>query len=380
MKVEFYRHSLGTAEKAAVGEVLDSIFLTTGPKTRQFEKSFAEYLGVKHCVGMSSCTDGLFLTLKFWGVGPGDRVIVPAMTFVASANVVLHVGADVVFCDVDPGTALIDLNLVEDILKRDKQVRAIIPVHLYGQMVDMKALRSMANQYGVKILEDSAHCIEGKREGIQPGQLGAAAAFSFYATKNMAAGEGGAVASDDERLAEYLTVARLHGMTKSAIDRHQNYQHWDMDFPGYKANMSDIQAALLIPQLGKLDKLWKRRATIATRYETAFSRAGIEFPRTLPGVKNARHLFTIWVCDSKRDEFLGRLQKEGVGVVVNYQAVHLRRFYRKTYGHKEGNFPVAEEIGRRTISIPFYPGLKDEEVDYVIDKVVAINRELCQNA
>ena len=225
MKIEFYRHSLGEPEKKALAEVLDGIFLTTGPRTKQFEEQFAAYLGVRHGVGLSTCTAALFLTLKAWGIGKGDKVVVPAMTFIASSNVVLHAGGEVVFCDVEPSTGLLDLNMVEDILRRDPKVRAVIPVHLYGQMVDMKRLRALADRYGVRVLEDSAHCVEGARDGIRPGQLGDAAAFSFYATKNLTSGEGGAAVTDDEALAERLRVIRLHGMSKSAVDRHQFYQH-----------------------------------------------------------------------------------------------------------------------------------------------------------
>ena len=375
MKIEFYRHSLGEPEKESVAAVLDSLFLTTGPKTREFERRFAAYLGAAHCVGLSSCTSGLFLVLKAWGVGPGDRVVVPAMTFVASANVVVHTGAAVSFCDVEPDTGLIDLNMVEDLLKRDRTIRAVMPVHLYGQMVDMKPLRALADRYDVRVLEDAAHCVEGQRDGVRPGQTGDAAAFSFYATKNLACGEGGAVVTSGENLTEYIGTARLHGMSASAVDRHRHYAHWDMDFPGYKANMSDIQAALLLPQLERLESLWQRREEIARRYESAFAAAGVAFPKTRSGVKHARHLFTIWAPDGRRDGMLARLQAAGIGVVVNYRAVHLRKFYRAEYGFEEGAFPAAEEIGRRTISIPLYPLLRDEEVKYVIDNVVAAGTE-----
>ncbi len=375
MKVEFYRHSLGEAEKRAVAEVLDSIFLTTGPKTREFEESFARYLGVQHCVGMFSCTAGLFLVLKGWGIGPGDKVVVPAMTFIASANVVLHCGAEVVFCDVDPKTALLDLNQLEDILKKERGVKAVIPVHLYGQMVDMKAMRELGERYGVNILEDSAHCVEGVRDGIRPGQLGDAAAFSFYATKNLACGEGGAVVTNDDKLREYLVIARLHGMSKSAAERYQRYQHWDMYFPGYKANMFDLQAAVLLPQLTRIEELWERREQIARQYEITFRQNGVDFPITLPGVKHARHLFTIWAPAGKRDDWLAKLQERNVGVVVNYRAVHLRAYYRQRYGFSGGEFPVAEEIGERTLSIPLYPRLSEAEVSYVTDTIVSLASE-----
>jgi UDP-4-amino-4-deoxy-L-arabinose-oxoglutarate aminotransferase len=376
MKVEFYRHSLGEAEKASVEAALDSLFLTTGPRTRQFEESFAGYMGARYCVGLSSCTAGLFLTLRAWGVGTGDKVIVPAMTFVATANVVLHSGAEPVFCDVDPATALIDLNQVEDICRTRPGIRAIIPVHLYGQMADMRGLRGIADRYGARLLCDSAHCIEGERDGIRPGQLGDAAAFSFYATKNITCGEGGAVITGDSTLADYLTSARLHGMSKSALDRHQRYRHWDMEFPGYKANLSDVQAALLIPQLGGIESRLARREEIARVYEAKLRKAGVDMPLTLPGVKHARHLFTIWVHEDRRDEYIGRLQELGVGVVVNYRPVHLTGFYRRACEFEPGAFPNAERIGRRTISLPFYPALTDKEVRYVVSRVLAVHKEL----
>lgn len=377
MRVEFYRHSLGPEEKASVNAALDSLFLTSGPRTREFERRFAAYMGAPACVGLSSCTAGLFLALKCWGVGPGDHVIVPAMTFIASANVVLHTGADVVFCDVDPRTALLDLDAVEEILKRDKRVRVILPVHLYGQMVDMKALTALAARYGVRVLEDSAHCVEGERDGLRPGQGGQAAAFSFYATKNLACGEGGAVVTADPGLAEYLTVSRLHGMSKSAVTRHERYEHWDMDFPGYKANMFDIQAALLLPQLDRLEPMWQRRNTIARKYAAAFGAAGIDFPAILPGLKHAWHLFTIWAPEGRRDEFITALQEAGIGVVVNYRAVHLMKFYREKYGCTEGMLPNAEAVGRRTISLPFYPALSEDEIEFVTRTVVSTRDRLC---
>lgn len=369
-RVEFYRHSLGEAEKASVAAVLDGLFLTTGPLARAFEQTFAAYVGARHCVGLSSCTAGLMLALKGWGIGQGDKVVVPALTFVATANAALHAGAEVVFCDVDPRTGLLDLNQVEDLLWRNRTIRAVIPVHLYGQMVDTKTLRAIVDRYGVKVLEDAAHCVEGERDGVHPGGFGDAAAFSFYATKSLTCGEGGAVVTSDQQLAEYLAQARLHGMSRSAEDRHLHYQHWDMAFAGFKANMSDIQAALLIPQLGGIEERLARREAIARRYETEFVAAGIEFPETMPGVKHARHLFTIWAPEGRRDELLGRLQKDGVGVVVNYRPVHLTAFYRRCYGTSEGMFPAAELIGRRTISLPLYPRLTDAEVDYVCRMVV----------
>lgn len=374
-KVEFFRHNIGEAEIASLVETLNGVFLTAGPKTKLFEQQLAAYLGVARAVGVTSWTTGAFLILKAWGIGPGDEVIVPGMTFVASANVVCHCGATPVFVDSERSTGNVDVGAIAE--KITPRTRAIIPVHLYGHMVDMHALRELADRHGIKVLEDAAHCIEGTRDGLRPGVLGDAACFSFYATKNIASGEGGAIATNDATLAEQLLLYRLHGMSKSAADRYTaRYQHWDMELLGYKANMFDIQAALLIPQLARIDELRARKEAICRRYESAFSAAGIEFPQVLPGSVSARHLFTVWAPRGQRDDMLTRLQERGIAVAVNFRAIHLLKYYRDHHGGCEGQLPVAEEIGDRTITIPLYAKLTDEEVDFVIDGVVRTHREL----
>ena len=369
MNVEFFRHNIGSDEIASLVETLEGVFLTAGPKTKLFEQQLASYVGAAHGVGVTSWTSGAFLVLKAWGVGPGDEVIVPAMTFVASANVVCHCGARPVVVDSERVTGNIDIDQIEE--KITPRTKVIIPVHLYGQMVDMKALRALADRHGIKILEDAAHCIEGTRDGYRPGQLGHAACFSFYATKNIASGEGGAIVTDDAELAERLQMYRLHGMSRSAADRYTvKYQHWDMELLGYKANMFDIQAALLIPQLARIDELRNRKEEICRRYEHAFSAAGIQYPKVLGGSKSARHLFTVWAPPGRRDEMLASLQGKGIGVAVNFRAIHLLRYYRENYGFQRGDLPVAEEVGDRTITIPLYAKLTSDEVEYVIDSVI----------
>ena len=375
MKVEFFRHNIGKEEVASLVDTLEGVFLTAGPKTKLFEQNLASYLGVAHGVGVTSWTSGAFLVLKAWGIGAGDEVIVPAMTFVASANVVCHCGARPVIVDSERVTGNIDIGLIEE--KITPRTKAIIPVHLYGQMVDMKALRALADRHGIRILEDAAHCIEGTRDGYRPGQLGDAACFSFYATKNIASGEGGAIVTNDSALAEQLQMYRLHGMSRSAADRYTaKYQHWDMELLGYKANMFDIQAALLIPQLARIDELRDRKEAICQRYEKLFSAAGIEYPAVVSGSRSARHLFTVWAPPGRRDEMLSSLQGSGVGVAVNFRAIHLLKYYRETFGFRPGDLPVAEEIGDRTITIPLYAKLSDDEVEYVVDSVVRSYRDL----
>lgn len=376
MKVEFFRHNIGPKEIRRVNGVLRSVFLTTGEVVREFEDDFAAYLGCKHTVGVTSCTAGLHLSLQAYGVGPGDEVITTPMSFIATANSILHAGAKPVFVDVEPDTGNINADLIEKAVT--PRTKAIMPVHLYGQMCDMKKIKEIADRHGLVIIEDAAHCVEGLRDGIKPGQLSHAACFSFYATKNLASGEGGAIVTNDPSVADKLRVLRLHGMTKGASDRyHGRYRHWDMELLGWKYNMDNIHAALLVDQLKLLDRRLKRRQKIARTYEKAFKEMGIGFPKalrvmTLRGGRHARHLFTIWAPPAQRDGVLGALQERGVGVAVNFRAMHLLKFYRELYSFKEGDFPVAETIGASTISIPLYPKLTDEEAQYVIESVRAV--------
>lgn len=369
MKVEFFRHSLGKDEEQSLIDTLRGVFLTSGPVTREFEKVFGEYLDCRHVIGTYSCTTALFLCLKALGIGAGDEVITTPMTFIATANAILEAGAHPVFVDVERSTGNLDVQQLSGALT--ERTKAIIPVHLYGHMCDMRRLSDVARARGLYLIEDAAHCVEGARDGVRPGQLSDAACFSFYATKNLTAGEGGAVATNHPELAERLFILRSHGMDKAAADRYTSaYRHWDMPLLGYKANMFDLQAALLLPQIGKIADKLKERTRIRRRYDEAFSdNPLLGLPQTLDGTAHAGHLYTVWAPAGKRDAFLAGLNREGIGVAVNYRPVHLMHYYRKQFGFGPGMYPVAEEIGERTVSLPFYPGLKDEEVEAVIAAV-----------
>ncbi len=368
-KVEFYRHALQEEDIAAVAEVLRSVFLTTGPRTGKFEQAFAEYLGVKHVVGVMSCTAGLYLSLQALGIGPGDEVITTPMTFIATANTILHCGAKPVFVDVEADTGNIDVARIAAAIT--ERTKAVMPVHLYGLMADVRRLEALCRQHDLYLLEDAAHAAESVRDGVRPGNLGHTASFSFYATKNLTCGEGGAIATNDSALNDKLRWLRQHGMSKSAADRYTGtYQHWDMIGLGYKANMNDIQAALLLGQLPRLEAQLRRREEIAQRYEQAFCRLGnVGFPRIPPGAVSARHLFTIWVPPQRRDEILTRFQQRGIGVAVNYRAIHLLTYYRREFGFRPGDFPIAENIGDSTITLPLYPAMTDDDVECVIAAV-----------
>jgi dTDP-4-amino-4,6-dideoxygalactose transaminase len=363
MKVEFYRHSLNEDDIQAATKVLHSIFLTTGPAAKEFEQKFANHIGMAHVVALNSCTAALHLALLGLGIGPGDEVIVPAMTFIASATPVWHVGARPVLVDVEPHTGLLDLDKVEAAIT--PHTKAIIPVHLYGVMADMQALAALARKHGLFIVEDCAHCIEGVRNGTRPGQLADAACYSFYATKNLTCGEGGALATNNPDLAKTIYSLRQHGMNKEAAGRYtEAYQHWDMTDLGWKYNPSDILASLLISQIDRLTPQWQRRLHLFAEYDALLhDTPGLNIPAR-PG-KSACHLYTVWVPGARRDRILRALQEKGIGVAVNYRAIHTLKYFREHLGHAPEDFPVALEIGQRTISLPLYPLLQEEEVAYV---------------
>ncbi len=375
MKIEFFRHNIGQEDIDRVNEVLRSIFLTTGSVVSEFEGAFSQYLGVQNTIGLTSCTAALHLSLISLGIGPGDEVITTPMSFCATSNAVMHAGARPVCVDVEEETGNLNAELVESAIT--EKTKAIIPVHLYGQMCDMKRIAELAGRHNLKVIEDAAHSIEASRDGIRVGKLSDTACFSFYATKNITSGEGGALTTENEELAERIGMLRLHGIDKGAADRYtKRYQHWDMPLLGWKYNMDNIQAALLIGQLKRIEDLLAKRDSLWREYEEALRGIkGVRLLKTLPGVKHARHLFTVLVDPARRDEILWGLQGRGIGVAVNYRPIHLLKYYRETFGFREGNYPVAEDIGKRTISLPFHTFLTTDQVKYIAQ---ALKEELLQ--
>jgi UDP-4-amino-4-deoxy-L-arabinose-oxoglutarate aminotransferase len=367
MKIEFFRHDLGPDELESVAQVLAGPMLTTGETVERFERRFAGYLGRHHALAVSSGTGALHLSLLALGVGAGDEVITTPMTFVATATAILEAGATPVFVDVEPDTGNLDASLIEGAITR--RTRAIVPVHLYGQMCDMRTIRAIADRHRLHVIEDAAHCIEGMRDGIRPGDLADTACFSFYATKSLACGEGGAVVTDDERLAERLRLLRLHGMTRDAADRHRGgYRPWDVVVLGWKYNLDNLHAALLLPQLDRLEANWQRRDALARLYEQRLEQMpGIALPTVRPGSRHARHLFVAWVEDGRRDALLAAMQAADIGVTVNYRAIHELTYFREGFGFGRGDFPVAERLGDAAISLPLYPRLPMDHADHVVD-------------
>jgi UDP-4-amino-4-deoxy-L-arabinose-oxoglutarate aminotransferase len=387
-KVEFYRHQLGEDEASSWRRVLDTLFLTLGPQVAAFEQELGRFLvrgrsdaTPPHVVGTNACSMGLLIALRALDVGPGDEVITTPMTFAATTNAILHLGATPRFVDVEPATGLIDPAAVRAAI--GPKTVGILPVHLYGQLADMRALRAIADGRGLFLVEDSAHGVEMERDGIRPGDLSEAAVFSFYATKNLTCGDGGAVATRDAGTAERLRRLRNHGVSKAATERHGTlYQHWDLAELGYKANLTDLDAALLRPQIAHLDDKRALRERVALRYEGHLRERIADLRSTPPPGqrvpwlverrgRSSHHLFTIHARPGERDALLSKLGESGIGTAVNYRAIHLLTYLAERLAIPRGTLPVAEEIGDRTISLPMYPTLGIEEQDRVLEAVAS---------
>jgi UDP-4-amino-4-deoxy-L-arabinose-oxoglutarate aminotransferase len=371
MQVPFYRHSLFPENAQLVAKVLETPFLTSGPIGKEVEAQLCEYFGAKHAKLVNSWTNGAVATLLAMDIGPGDEVIVPAMTFIATANVVELVGAKPIFVDCAPDTLLMTPELVKAAIT--KNTKAVIPVHMYGQMCDVKALRDiLPHDKRISIIEDCAHTFEAKFNGERPGKYSDASIFSFYATKNVTCGEGGAIITNHSDLFERIQQAILHGMSAGAADRFKagQYKHWGMDHLGTKANLPDLLACFLPEQIKTVDQRLGEREKLARRYELALEKTNIKFPVSKSGIVHSRHLFPIHVGPNYRDKALLALGEANIGATVNYRSVPSMGYYSNKYGFTGQEQPISKSWGEGTISIPLFPGMRDEEQDYVIDVLV----------
>ncbi|WP_345805795.1 DegT/DnrJ/EryC1/StrS family aminotransferase [Bacillus subtilis] len=366
---------IGKEEIQEVTETLESGWLSKGPKVQQFEKEFAAFVGAKHAVAVNSCTAALFLALKAKGIGPGDEVITSPLTFSSTANTIIHTGATPVFADIDENTLNIDpVKLEAAVTPRTK---AVVPVHFGGQSCDMDAILAIAQNHGLFVLEDAAHAVYTTYKQRMIGSIGDATAFSFYATKNLATGEGGMLTTDDEELADKIRVLSLHGMSKAAWNRYSSNGSWyyEVESPGYKMNMFDLQAALGLHQLKRLDDMQKRREEIAGRYQTAFQQIpGLITPFVHDDGRHAWHLYVLQVNEKKagvtRSEMITALKDEyNIGTSVHFIPVHIHPYYQKQFGYKEADFPNAMNYYKRTLSLPLYPSMSDDDVHDVIEAV-----------
>ena len=379
----FHRPSFGQEEEAEVIDTLRSGWVTMGPKTHRLEAAFREMLGVPHAVAVSSCTAAIHLALIGLGIGPGDEVVTTPLSFATTANVLVHVGAIPIFADVDPET----LNLDPDAAaaRIGPRTKAIMPVHLHGQPCDMDALRALAERHGLVMIEDAAHAIEATYRGRRMGADSTVAAFSFYATKNITTGEGGMLVTRRKDLADLAEILRLHGMSRDAWKRYgsEGFRHWDILFPGYKYNLSDVHAAIGIAQLPKIETFWAERKRLWEEYNQAL--AGLPEvvrPVVRSHVRSAYHLYNIRVKVENlrwtRDQVMAAIQAENIGLGVHFRALHLHPYYRDHFGFRRGLCPVAEAASDRLFSIPLYPGLAAQDVRDVvaaIAKVLAVARE-----
>jgi dTDP-4-amino-4,6-dideoxygalactose transaminase len=366
--------AIGEEEIAEV-VALRSGWLGTGPRVKRFEEAFRAYVGCAHAVALNSCTAGLHLALSVLRIGPGDEVITSPLTFSATANVIVHVGARPVFADVDPTT----MNLDPDAVARSvtPRTRAILPVHFGGRPCDMDPLLHLARRHGLWVIEDAAHATEARYRGRPIGTIGDLTAFSFYVTKNLVTGEGGMLTTENPAWADEIRMRSLHGISRDAWKRYssEGFQPYDTLFPGFKYNMTDMQAALGIHQLARLEANLAIRERHWRRYDEAFA----EHPLlTIPAPadprdRHARHLYTILLDTDRagmhRNEFILRLKAENIGTGIHFTALHLHSYYAKTFGFTRGQFPAAEFIGDRTVSLPLSVKLTDEDVEGVIAAV-----------
>jgi dTDP-4-amino-4,6-dideoxygalactose transaminase len=368
---------IGEAEIQEVVDSLRSGWLVTGPKVAKFEEMFRQYIGAEYARAVNSCTAALHLSLIVAGIKPGDEVITTPMTFCATVNTIIHAGATPVLVDCDRDTMLIDPQRIEDAIT--PRTRAILPVHLCGRPCEMDAIMDIAGKHDLVVIEDAAHAIETVYKGRKVGNISHLTAFSFYATKNVVTGEGGMVTTNNPDFAEKIKVYALHGMSKDAWKRfsRDGYKHYQVVFPGFKYNMMDLQAAIGIHQLARVEENLRRRNEIWIMYNDAFSDLPVYIPSPdQSDTIHARHLYTLMIdkgrCGIGRDEFMQGLHEMNIGSGVHYIGMHLHPYYQDRFGYRSEDLPNATWISDRTVSIPLSPKLTNDDVANVIDAVKAI--------
>jgi dTDP-4-amino-4,6-dideoxygalactose transaminase len=364
-------------EEPEIDEVMASMraaWLGTGPKVAEFEKRVAAYKGVQHAVAVSSCTAGLHLSCLALGLQPGDEVIVPAMTFCATINSVIHAGATPVLVDVEPDTFNIDPAAVRR--KITPRTKAIMPVHFAGRSCNMEHLLLIAHEHGLRLIEDCAHAIETEYHGRKAGTFGECGVLSFYATKNIVTGEGGMVLTNNAEAAARIKMLALHGMSQDAWKRFSDdgYKHYEVIEVGFKSNMMDLQAAIGMHQMPRVEAYWQKRLAVWQRYDEAFADLPLRLPvPPEPGSRHALHLYTILIDPAdaglRRDDFIVALHKLNIGTGVHYRQIASHPVYRQRFGWQRADFPVADAIGEQTVSLPLSAKLTPEDVEYVIGAV-----------
>ena len=364
-------------ERAEIEEVvrtLESGWLGTGPKVAEFEKAVAEYKGAAHAIAVNSCTAALHLSLLAAGIGPGDEVITTPLTFCATVNAIIHTGATPVLADIDPRSLNIHPDKVEQ--KITSNTKAILPVHFAGRPCDMDRLCSLADKHGLRIIEDCAHAIETEYKGRKAGVIGDFGCLSFYVTKNIVTGEGGMVLTDNEEFAKRIRTLSLHGMSRDAWKRFgsSGYKHYEVQEAGFKYNMMDLQAAIGIHQIKRVDEYRQIRSEHWAYYDEKLA----ELPLGLPGKfsetgKHALHLYTVLLdearCNVSRDVFLDRMTKQGIGVGVHYLSVPEHRYYQEKFAWRPEDYPESMRVGRQIASLPLSAKMNERDVSDVVEAV-----------
>lgn len=374
MEIPFHKPYITEDEIAGVVDSLKSGWLTMGPKTIQFEKKFAEYIEASHAVSMNSCTACLHLALKTIGLKEGDEVIVPSMTFTATAEVLSYFNARPVFVDVEAGTLNLDINQIEKHIT--KKTKAIIPVHFAGQPCDMDEILDIAGRHNIYVIEDAAHALPAWYKYNKIGRIGHITCFSFYSTKTLCTGEGGMATTEVAEWADKMRLSRLHGISKDAWKRYSKEGSWKYEVidAGCKYNMTDIEAAIGLAQLEKLEWMWECRKEIAGKYNEVFSGCKeLIIPEIKQERESAWHLYVLKLnleaLKISRDAFIEELIKRGVGVSVHFIPLYRHPFYKENYDCKMHKFPASEWVYERILSLPIYPGMMEEEVAGVTEVV-----------
>lgn len=370
----FHMPDIGEEEVSEVVQVLRSGWLTTGTKAKQFENEFAAMVGARHAIAVNSCTAALHLALEAIGVREGDEVIVPTMTFAATAEVVAYLKAKPILVDCTPDT----LNISPDCIERaiTPRTKAIVPVHFAGHPCEMSRIQAIASAHNLAVIEDAAHALPARYRGKMIGSLSELTCFSFYATKNITTGEGGMVTTDDSALAARVRIMSLHGLSRDAWSRYTAQGSWYYEIlsPGFKYNLTDIAAALGLAQLAKCDRFWKARDRLAALYRDGFRDVPeLLCPSAAAHVQHAWHLYVIRLnlesLRIDRNEFIAQLQQAGIGCSVHFIPLHLHPYYRETYGYQPSDFPTAQAAFERIVSLPLYPKMTEADIQRVITVV-----------
>ena len=375
---------IGEDEITEVVDTLRSGWLTTGPKTVQFEKDFAEFVGAKYALGVNSATSGLHLALEAIGIGAGDKVITTTYTFTATAEVIRYLGADPILVDIEPDTFNMDPEKLRQAIADNDNVKAIMPVHFAGQSCDMDEILAIAKEHNLKVVEDAAHALPTTYKGTTIGSISDITVYSFYVTKTIATGEGGMVTTENKEYRDRMKTMRLHGINRDVFDRYTSDKpswFYEVVEPGYKYNMTDIAAAIGIHQLKKAKAFQERREWMAMQYNEAFA----DLPMTTPFVKrpddtHAWHLYVLQLDLSAisidRDKFIELMAKENIGTSVHFIPLHLQPYWRDTYNYQPDDYPVALDVFNRAMSLPIYPKMTDEDVQNVINAVKKVSKEV----